>query len=279
MRKIVILLIGGAFCFSSAVSAENFWKNLSFNTFGVQIGTDVGGALPTKLEFIPKVFRPYPKMYMSIGARTSISLAPGWDLGLEANYKTVEMSADALVENQLAFAPNVNIETGLVQGYLKQYFSGQATMNMSFTMLEIPLYAKYVFPNGKDKIMFGGYGAWVMRATFVTDPQIGYIGFEPDKVEPGMVFPPPSEDTRMDFSRFTSKWDAGITFGYERELYQRINIGLRVYAGFKDIFQRDIFPNDDSVDKILEYNMTHMRGSLTISYDLFRTHSWWRDKK
>lgn len=279
MRKIVILLIGGALCFGSAVSAENFWKNLSFNTFGVQIGTDVGGALPTKLEFIPKVFRPYPKMYMSIGARTSISLAPGWDLGLEANYKTVEMSADALVENQLAFAPDVDPETGLVQGFEKQYFSGQATMNMSFTMLEIPLYAKYVFPNGKDKILFGGYGAWVMRATFVTDPQIGYIGFEPDKVEPGMVISTPSEGTRMDFSRFTANWDAGITFGYEREVYQRVNIGLRVYVGFKDIFQRDIFPNDDSVDKILEYNMTHMRGSLTISYDLFRTHSWWRDKK
>lgn len=278
MRKIIILLLtGGMLCFAPVVSAENFWRNLSFNTFGVQIGTDVGGALPTKLEFIPKVFRPYPKMYMSIGARTSISLALGWDLGLEANYKTVEMSADALVENQLAFAPNVDVETGLVQGYLKQYFSGQAAMNMSFTMLEIPLYAKYVFPNGKDKIMFGGYGAWVMRATFITDPQMGYTGSEPDKVD--VVIQAPSDVTRMDFSRFTSNWDAGITFGYEREVYQRVNIGLRVYAGFKDIFQRDIFPNDDSVDKILEYNMTHMRGSLTISYDLFRTHSWWRDKK
>ncbi len=267
----------GAFCFSSVVLAESLWNNLSFNAFGVQIGTDIGGALPTKWEYIPKVFRPYPKMYMSIGARTSFSLAPGWDLGLEANYKTVEMAADALVENQLAFAPSLDSETGLVTGYLKQYYSGQATMEMSFTMLEIPLYAKYVFANGKDKILFGGYGAWVMRTTFVTDPQLGYTGSEPDQVD--VVIQAPSDVTRMDFSNFTSKWDAGITFGYERELYQRVNIGLRVYAGFKDIFQRDIFPDDDSVDKILEYNMTHMRGSLTISYDLFRMHSWWRDRK
>ncbi len=245
------------------------------HTFGVQVGTDVGGALPTKLEFIPEVFTPYPKLSVSLGAYTSFSLSDHWDLKLEANYKTVEMSADAFVENQLSFVPDESQETG----YLRQYFSGRAKMNMAFTMLELPLYAVYTFPSYKNKLIFGGYGAWTMMATFQTLPQYGFIGSEVDEVGIVLDSPLPADDPSANFSKYMDNWDAGIVLGYEREIIQRINIGLKLYVGFKDIFKPDIFPDDPELNKILEYNMSHMRGALTLSYDIFQVGNWWWEKK
>lgn len=56
-------------------------------------------------------------------------------------------------------------------------------------------------------------------------------------------------------------WDAGLIVGYERRLLPRMEIGLRVSCGLKDIFKRD--------NQYFDYKMLHMRGTLVLSYNLF----------
>lgn len=252
-RLIFILLLGGLICTAQAQIA----KDSSYvHGFGVQVGVDIGGAIPTPVSYIPDIFNPYPKIYPSIGAKYTFALTPKWMLGGELTYKHVEMSADAMVENMQANLPDEAAPNGIVT----QYYTGQANMNMAFDMLEIPLYGIYGFQNMKNKLIFGGYAAWIIQGQFKNTPLQGFIGSEPNQVD--LIVNPntnlPVEQTN--FSKYLGRWDAGIIVGYEREIYKRINIGLRMSFGFKDIFDT----------QILEYHMLHVRGSIVVSYDLYR---------
>ena len=123
-------------------------------SLGVQIGTDIGGAIPVPLSNIPDKFNPYPQLSVSLGARITIPLKDRkWALGTEITYKKIGLDADARVENQKF--------EGTDQGVKKtQYYSGTAKMHMSFTMLEIPVYAKYAFTSGgSHRLVFGAFGA------------------------------------------------------------------------------------------------------------------------
>lgn len=214
---------------------------------GVQLGTDIGGAVPFPFKYIPETFNPYPKLNLSLGAKLSFPLTSRWSLGTEFTYKTVTMNADARVENQR-----------YQDKELIQYFSGTAEMHMDFTMLEIPVYTKYTLRNGKDRLLVGPYFAWVMKSSFVIDPQKGYIGTTgPDKVD--SVMPEDMDD--MDFNNSLDSWDMGILLGYERKLSSRFELGLRFSWGFKDIFK--------SSNQYFDYSMLHMRGSVVVSYNLF----------
>lgn len=92
---------------------------------GVQLGTDIGGAVPFPFKYVPKTFNPYPKLDMSLGAKLTFPVTGQWTLGTELTYKTITLNADARVENQ-RFEDNNYI----------QYFTGSAKMHMDFTMLE-----------------------------------------------------------------------------------------------------------------------------------------------
>ncbi|MBR1631508.1 MAG: outer membrane beta-barrel protein [Paludibacteraceae bacterium] len=233
------------------------------------VGTDVGGAVPG-MNYIPKIFKPYIQLNLAVGAGVRFPLDQRVTLRSDIGYKTVRMDADAYVENQLAFVP----DDGQPQGYLKQYYTGQAAMSMSFTMLEVPVYLSIgLGQTGRNKLLVGGYGAWIMRSNFQTDPLKGYIGSRPDVIE--NVVSEPSPEVSMNFRNVLSKWDAGLFLGYEYNIYERINIGFRFLAGFKDIFYSDVYPNDPEVSKVLEYRMTHMRGAITVSYDLFNHKGVW----
>lgn len=214
---------------------------------GVQVGTDVGGAVPVPFRYIPETFNPYPRLDLSLGAKLSFPLTARWALGAEVTYKTVTMNADARVENQK-----------FQDGDMIQYFSGSAEMHMDFTMLEVPVYTKYALRNLKDRLLIGPYFALVMKSAFVIDPEKGYIGTTgPDKVD--SVMPEDMDD--MDFSSYMDSWDLGLLLGYERRLSRRFELGLRVSMGFKDIFKRD--------NQYFDYNMLHMRGTVVVSYNLF----------
>lgn len=214
---------------------------------GVQLGTDIGGAVPFPFKYIPETFNPYPKLNLSLGAKLSFPLTSRWSLGTEFTYKTVTMNADARVENQR-----------YQDKELIQYFSGTAEMHMDFTMLEIPVYTKYTLRNGKDRLLAGPYFAWVMKSSFVIDPKKGYIGTTgPDKVD--SVMPEDMDD--MDFNNSLDSWDMGILLGYERKLSTRFELGLRFSWGFKDIFK--------SNNQYFDYSMLHMRGTVVVSYNLF----------
>lgn len=214
---------------------------------GVQVGTDVGGAIPVPFRYIPETFNPYPKLDLSLGAKLTFPVTTRWDLGAEVTYKTITMNADARVENQ-KFQDKDLIE----------YYSGTAEMHMDFTMLEIPVYTKYSLRNLKDKLLFGPYFVWVSKSSFVISPEKGYVGMTgPDQVDS----PVNNDLDDMDFSPYMDSWDLGLLLGYERKLSRRFELGLRVSMGFKDIFKRD--------NQYFDYKMLHMRGTVVVSYNLF----------
>ena len=225
--------------------------------FGVEVGVDVGGVIPTPFSEIPSVYRAYPRVWPSVGARYEFRLLPRVFLGGELCYKHIAMDIDAVVENMRAQLPGQGIGgTDMVQ-----YFTGQAEISTSFNMLEIPLYISYAFPkSGRNRILFGGYGAWMMRSRFVNDPIQGFVGSEPNQVDLIINKGDEVPKEQRDFSKYISKWDAGLVFGYEYEVYKRLVVSLHINIGLKDIF----------TEPILAYNMTQLRGSVLLSYALWK---------
>jgi hypothetical protein len=213
-------------------------------SFGVQTGVDIGGAVPMPIKYIPSPINAYPQLKVSLGAQFAFPLYDPFSLGLEVTYKTVAMNAKARIENQ-----KFEDLSGI------RYFSGAAQMNMSFTLLEIPLYARYRFGNSSHYLLFGGYYAHVLSADFETIAQKGYMASEPDKVDSPIDAPFP-----MSFSQSLGKWDAGVILGYELHILRRLHLGLRFMAGCKDIFK--------PTDQFFEYKMYPMRGAVAISYSL-----------
>lgn len=214
---------------------------------GVQIGTDIGGALPFPFKNIPSTFNPYPKLSPSLGAKFTFPIDRRWTMGAEATYKKVAMDADARVKDQR-----------FQNGNIVASFTGTAEMSMDFTMLEVPLYFKYTFRNQKDRILVGAYASWVMNSNFEVLAKKGYT-----LTEDGAFDAPITEEDKfnMDFSESMDNWDAGLILGYERRLFTRIELGLRFMCGFKDIFKPD--------NQYFDYNMINMRGTLVLSYNLF----------
>lgn len=215
---------------------------------GVQLGTDIGGAIPFPFSNVPNPFNPYPRLSPSLGAKLTFPVTPRWGIGAEITYKKVAIDADARIENQ-----RFNDEKNDVIAR----FTGSAEMSMDFTMLEIPLYAKYTFRNQKDRILFGGYFSYIMKGKFNIDVTKGYMMTD-EGVYNGAI---DNEPLHIDFASLLDNWDAGILLGYERKLFSRVEIGLRVSCGMKDIFKPD--------NQYFDYKMLHMRGTLEISYNLF----------
>ncbi|MDR0666998.1 MAG: PorT family protein [Prevotellaceae bacterium] len=246
----LLILIAGAPAAAqeNAPAAAAWWGN-HILSLGVQVGVNIGGAVPYPLKHIPEAINAYPQLTGSLGAKCTFPLYQPFSLGVELNYKTIAMKADARVENQ-AFKS--------LDGLL-QYFSGTAQMNMSFTILEIPLYAKYRFSHSPHTALLGGYYAFVLAREFTTIAQKGYIGNAPDEV----ASPVDARPQIMPFTTSLDRWDAGLIAGYELQIIPRLHLGLRFMMGFKDIFKPQL--------RYFEYRMLPMRGAVTISYSLFDT--------
>jgi hypothetical protein len=215
-------------------------------SLGVQIGTDIGGAVPFPLHNVPGAVNAYPHVSASLGAKSDFPLYERFTLGLECTYKRVAMDADARVENQK-----------FDDGDILQYFSGTADMQMSFTMIEVPLYVKYRF-NRTNRALLGGYYACILSPKFETIARQGYIGDAPDLAGSPVT---PDAPQRMNFSSALGRWDAGLIVGYELQIFPRLHAGLRLLVGCKDIFKRG--------NRYFDYKMLHMRGAIVISYNIF----------
>jgi hypothetical protein len=231
----------------SSDTTAAWWGN-HLLAFGVQAGINIGGAVPFPLRHIPDVMNAYPQLSGSLGIKCTFPLYRAFSLGVDMNYKTVGMKADARVENQ-QFKGSDD---------LTQYFSGTAQMNMSFTMIEVPLYVRYRFGRSPHTVMLGGYYAFVLSREFETVARKGYIGHAPDEVASPVN---PSHPQILSFSPFLDNWDAGVMAGYELQIIRRLHLGFRFMAGFKDIFKPE--------HRYFEYRMIPMRGAVTLSYSLF----------
>ena len=228
--------------------------SVPFNRFkaGVMVGTDIGGAIPVPMRYIPETFNPYPQLNLSLGLFGEVNLTSKWDVGFNVNYKTVGMKADARVQDQKYH----DVSIGLLQ-----YFTGTADMDMSFTMIEIPIYARYTFKNERSSILFGGYYAHNLKASFSTLATKGYAGGKPGIVE--VVISEGGTPINMDFNSSLGNHDAGAMIGYEHNFMSRLDVGLRLTMGFIDIFKRG-----EQYD-FFDYDMLNMRGSVTVRYRIF----------
>ena len=111
--KLIYLLLIPLFCTLNIAARE---KNLSKSVttqadsisddrveyrfaLGVQLGTDIGGAIPFPFSNVPDVFNPYPKLSPSIGAKLTFPVTRKWTLGAEVTYKKVAIDADARIAN------------------------------------------------------------------------------------------------------------------------------------------------------------------------------------
>ncbi|MDR1414906.1 MAG: PorT family protein [Odoribacteraceae bacterium] len=213
---------------------------------GIQIGTDIGGAIPFPFKHLPERYNPYPHLTLSLGGRVGVPLTATWSLGMEITYKTISLNADARVKNQK-----------FQDGAAIQYFTGSANMQQRFTIVEFPVYAKYNLPGG-NRLLAGIYNGWTLDGLFRVEPLKGFTGAKADWFDAVM-------DENMDEMRFddaTGSWDIGLLFGYERQIFPRLDLGIRFSCGFKDIFK--------SGQKYFDYSMIHMRGSVVLAYDLVR---------
>lgn len=245
----LLILIAGAPAVAQENTPADAWWGNHILSLGVQVGVNIGGAVPYPLKHIPEAINAYPQLTGSLGAKCTFPLYQPFSLGVELNYKTIAMKADARVENQQFKNPD-----GLLQ-----YFSGAAQMNMSFTMLEIPLYVKYRFRQSPHAVILGGYYAFVLSREFTTIALKGYIGNAPDEV----ASPVDAQPQIMPFSASLDRWDAGLIAGYELQIIPRLHLGLRFMTGFKDVFK--------PLHRYFEYRMLPMRGAVTVSYSLFDT--------
>jgi hypothetical protein len=252
--KISILLAG--ILTSVTVLAQNA-KDTVYTyqgNLGLSIGTDIGGAVPFPISNIPGTINAYPHINPAMGANISFSLIKGWGLGAEINYKTVTMKADARVSNQRFNMDNATM-----------YFTGTTKTEMKFIMLEVPIYAKYRFSN-RNFAFAGIYYSYIFSGNLTASPLKGYTGSSPDIAETTDV-----SNITMDFSQYMDNWDMGTLIGYERAIFDRLKLALRFSIGFKDIFK----PSSHYFD----YNMLHMRGCVTLTYDLMSSKNLFRTKK
>ena len=212
-----------------------------------QIGTDIGGAVPIPFGAEGRTINAYPRLAPSIGLIMSYAYQYRWSVAVELSYKRISMDADARVTSQLFKGEDA-----------LQYFTGTAKMHMSFTMLEVPVYAKYMLGRQRQHgLILGGYFAYNLEANFVTTALKGYTGPMADVLESTIT-----EPMIMDFTPMLDTWDAGVLLGYQSRIFSRVNMGFRVLVGFKEIF----LPDSDFFD----YKMFPMRGSISLGYDLIR---------
>lgn len=215
---------------------------------GVQLGTDIGGAVPFPFSNVPSPFNPYPQLYPSLGMKLTFPITRHWGIGAEVTYKKEAIDADARFRDQ-RFNDKANDVIAR--------FTGSAEMEMDFTMLEIPLYVKYTFRNQKDRLIFGGYFAYVLKGKFDIQVNKGFMMTDEGRYNGAIDADP----LNISFGDILDNWDAGLVLGYERKLFPRVEVGLRVSCGMKDIFKSD--------NQYFDYKMLHMRGTLAVSYNLF----------
>lgn len=226
---------------------EAVWDGKAWHPiFGVRIGTELGGALPFPFSNIPSQFAPKLKLKLTMGGELVVPITNCWAVAAEVNYKGVAIDADAYVEDQR-----------FVMEGDQTYFTGSALMAMSFTMIEFPVYVKYSFSGGRNRVLLGGYYSIGRSQSFEVVAKKGFMRGSLESEELDVL----TSDYPMSFNEELDHWDAGLVFGYERYIVKNLSVNGKVHVGFKSIFT----PGFD----MLDYKMYHMRLALGLSYEIF----------
>ena len=76
-------------------------------------------------------------------------------------------------------------------------------MGMNFTMLEIPVYAKYTFRNQKDRLIFGAYFAYILQGKFDIKVNKGFMMTD-EGIYNGAI---DDEPLNINFNDILDNWD------------------------------------------------------------------------
>lgn len=217
---------------------------------GVRAGTDIGGALPFPFSNIPSEFAPKLKPRLTLGGEVIWPVGKRFTVTAEVNYKTVAIDAEAFVEEQFFQSEDLNNNEPV-------FFTGMADMNMSFSMIEIPVYAEYLFSGGRNRILFGGYYSINKTQAFDVIAKKGYMQVAKEDEDLMSL----NTNFTMSFTEDLDSWDAGILFGYERRIIENLSVNGKVHIGLKSIFTNGF--------EKLEYKMYQMRLAVGVTYELF----------
>ncbi len=257
-RLFIILLLAAATVAAQAKDRpEKVRRDPVSFAFGVHTGIDIGASIPFPPSYAMgggSQMSAVPKLTPALGLSYTTIMHPHWSMTLETTYKTVALDAKTRTNSQVFHDKNSDGSEKLIE------FRGTAEAKMSFTMLEVPLYLRYTFGQGTNRVILGGYYSYIVKASFDTQPYKGLLfnmNMDPDDPE---AYEPVTPETpyTQDFNGALDNWDAGVILGYERRLFPRVHLSGRFMMGFKDIFR----PGTDYFD----YKMLHMRGTIGVSY-------------
>ncbi|MDL2320441.1 PorT family protein [Alistipes sp. OttesenSCG-928-B03] len=263
MKKGYIALVALLFCVASASGQTRadgkmaFLKKFGYE-LGLHTGMDIGAAVPWPPSNLGSGMKmnAVPHLAPQLGVSGTARINPRWSLSVEATYKQLGIDAKARVDNQKFMDPN-KPEDG--SDALKVNFKGTTEISMRFYMLEVPLYAGFSLGRNDSRIVGGLYYSRIFKGKFEALPLKGAIT-RPGEDEIEVVNPGDLETQNFDSNMDT--WDWGFMLGYEWRVIDRVQLGVRYAMGLKDIFRPGA--------QFLDYDMLHMRGSVVLSYKLFR---------
>jgi hypothetical protein len=221
-----------------------------------QLGLQAGGAIPIPMSALSGAdgaVDAQVKVYPRLAARVGKRLSDKWWAYAGLNYASSGLSAKARVKNQRI----KEIDHGSGELTVK-YFTGVSYVEMAFAYAEFPVYAEYAISQ-RNKLLMGLYGAYKVSGKFETTAVKGFTSDKPDNVHAEVR---PSDNIRSNFSGDLRGWDFGVMLGYEFAVFSRLNAGVHLNFSPFDIFKAEV--------DYFDYTMHPLRGSVMVSYDLFR---------
>lgn len=221
-----------------------------------QLGLQGGGAIPIPMSALSGddgAVNAEIKVYPRLAARVGRRLSDKWMVCAGLDYASSGIAAKARVKNQRIK------ETDRSSGELTvKYFTGVSLVEMAFAYAEFPVYAEYSI-SPRNKLLMGLYGGYKVSGKFEVTVMKGFTSDKPDDVHAEVQ---PSDNIRSNFSGDLRSWDFGVLLGYEFAVFSRLNAGLHLNFSPFDIFKAGV--------DYFDYTMHPLRGSIMLSYDLFR---------
>lgn len=246
MKKILVFFCVLVFSLS-AVAQDNRKIDL-----GIHIGLDFGAAVPWPISDAiggGDKMNAVPQLTPGFGFSGEYHFSEKWSAVIEATYKSVGLDASIITLNSGQKFKDDGVDV---------IFYGKAKTTMSFTMLELPLSAKYKI-NENNRVFMGGYFAYILNSKFNATAMNGYL--KNPEIPEDITVVNPNDPLYQDFSSNLRHWDAGWQIGYERKIQKRISLSGKFSMGLVDIFK----PGENYLD----YSMLNMRGTVMLSYRLF----------
>jgi hypothetical protein len=221
-----------------------------------QLGLQAGGAVPVPMSALSGAdgaVNAHVKLYPLLAARVGRRLSSKWLVYAGLNYASSGITAKARVKNQRIKEIDRN------SGELAiKYFTGVSHVDMAFAYAELPVYAEYSI-TPRNKLLMGLYVACKTSGKFEASPVKGFTSDKPDHM---LAEVRPSDNIRSNFSDDLRSWDSGVLLGYEFAVFSRLNAGVHLNISPFDIFKAGV--------DYFDYTMHPVRGSVMVSYDLFR---------